>query len=196
MQPSIDKSHSLTAWFWDLLEEAEFCVEPMQLEKSTEWSLVDGTISHRSRRFFQVKGVEWREPEGTLRYQPLVEQREIGILGFVMRDRYGNRPELLVHGKIEPGNVNGVQLAPTCQATASNIARVHGGETPPYSEFFVTRKATVVHQSLQSEQGSRFLGKRNRNVLVQIDCDMAPTAAHRWVDVDEVLELLPLPLYR
>ena len=68
--------------------------------------------------------------------QPLIDPPEIGTLGFSLRGIGKNR-EVLAYAKIEPGNVDTVQLAPTCQATASNIARVHSGEMPPYSEYFV-----------------------------------------------------------
>ena len=98
--------------------------------------------------------------------------------------------ELLVQAKIEPGNVGVVQLAPTYQATASNADRAHGGSHPPYFELFGTGGAGVVHESLQSEQGTRFLGKRNRNTLRIAGRPVAESSAHRWLGVDDVLALL------
>ena len=37
---------------------------------------------------------------------------------------------LLMQAKIEPGNVNCVQISPTIQATKSNFTQVHGGKLP------------------------------------------------------------------
>ena len=177
-------------WFSRVEQAADFQVEPLALSHSKHWQMVGGAIAHDSGRFFRIAGTVWRDAEGAPTYRPMVEQREIGTLGFILRDRPSRAPELLAHAKIEPGNVNAVQLAPTCQATASNIACLHGGDVPPYSGMFGADAAEMVHQSLQSEQGSRFLGKLNRNVLVRFNGDVALTPAHRFVAVDEVLELV------
>jgi oxidase EvaA len=76
----------------------------------------------------------------------------------------------LVQAKIEPGNINFVQISPTLQATKSNYTRIHEGKTPLYLEYFNgTNKVKVLVDSLQSEQGGRFLRKRNRNIIVEID---------------------------
>jgi len=99
------------------------------LAMSSAWALTDGRIRHASGRFFNIVGLEWAH-DGALQRQPFIEQREIGTLGFIARSR-GDTLDLLVHAKAEPGNVGFVQLAPTCQATASNHDRVHGGELPP-----------------------------------------------------------------
>ncbi|WP_204311049.1 NDP-hexose 2,3-dehydratase family protein, partial [Stenotrophomonas maltophilia] len=78
---------------------------------------------------FQVVGLNWREA-GAVRCQPFIEQREIGTLGFLAR-RTADGLALLLHAKAEPGNVGIAQIGPTCQATASNRDRVHGGALPP-----------------------------------------------------------------
>ena len=67
---------------------------------------------------------------------------------------------------MEPGNVNLVQLSPTLQATKSNYTQVHRGKLPLYYEYFEgSPRGTVVVDQLQSEQGARYLNKRNRTVL-------------------------------
>src|SRR5437870_252568 len=113
-----------------------------------------------------------------------VDQRTVGTLGFLIRGR-----ELLVHAKIEPGNVGFVQLAPTCQATESNARRMHGGAAPPFIDAFPRGAANALYDVDQSEQGTRFLGKRNRNVLAAAARDVSLPRTHRWMDVDEVLDL-------
>mgnify|MGYP000674128209 CR=1 FL=1 len=77
-----------------------------------------------------------------------------------------------MQAKIEPGNLNIVQLSPTLQATRSNYTRVHGGKSPNYLEYFNGEKEVyVLVDQLQSEQGARFLHKRNRNIIVEINED-------------------------
>jgi len=178
------------AWFAPLIARARFRVDDMDLADSRAWKLSGGAIRHVSGLFFSVTGVQWLGSDGARISQALIEQREIGTLGFVMRaGARGN--ELLVQAKMEPGNVGVAQLAPTCQATASNAARVHGGEAPPFSTLFApVGGAAPLHESLQSEQGSRFLGKRNRNVLLRDPGGIEPGPTHRWLPVDDVLSLL------
>ena len=76
----------------------------------------------------------------------------------------------MVQSKIEPGNLNVVQLSPTLQATKSNYTMLHKGKKPKYLEYFNgENKVTVLLDQLQSEQGARFLRKRNRNIIVELD---------------------------
>ena len=74
-----------------------------------------------------------------------------------------------MQAKIEPGNVNNVQLSPTLQATKSNYTRAHQGKSPAYLEYFVNATPyQILLDQLQSEQGARFLRKRNRNIILVI----------------------------
>jgi oxidase EvaA len=161
------------------------------LAMSSAWALTDGRIRHASGRFFNIVGLEWAH-DGALQRQPFIEQREIGTLGFIARSR-GDTLDLLVHAKAEPGNVGFVQLAPTCQATASNHDRVHGGELPPFSGYFDDVAGDVLCDTLQSEQGSRFLGKLNRNIFVVDDVDVGDSL-HRWISLELFKTLLSVDL--
>jgi oxidase EvaA len=141
-----------------------------------------------SGRFFGIVGLTWREGP-VQRRQPFIEQREVGTLGFIGRRRE-HGIELLVQAKSEPGNVGVVQLAPTCQATASNRDRVHGGHTPPYSDYFSDLSAKIISESLQSEEGTRFFGKLNRNILVLDDHVEVEDDQHRWMPFKLFSQLL------
>jgi oxidase EvaA len=171
---------AIGAWFSSLLDEARCRVESIPLAESAEWHDDGGAIVHRSGGFFRVVGLECDGHAAAI----FIEQRTVGTLGFLIRGG-----ELLVHAKIEPGNVGLVQLAPTCQATDSNARRIHGGAAPPFIDAFPRGAANALYDVDQSEQGTRFLGKCNRNVLVAAPADVPLPATHRWMDVDEVLEL-------
>jgi dTDP-4-dehydro-6-deoxy-alpha-D-glucopyranose 2,3-dehydratase len=176
-------------WFSSLLADANCRVEWMPLARSNEWRLEGGRILHRSNGFFTVVGVQWTSRAGDVVQQPLLDQQEVGTLGFLVRERYGRR-QLLAQGKVEPGNVGFVQLAPTCQATDSNARRLHGGASPPYIELFPPSSPHLLYDVAQSEQGSRFLRKRNRNVLALAQADAPVPPSHRWLDTEAVLGLL------
>lgn len=154
-----------------------------------------GNIHHRSGQFFSVVGVdvdaESRTPASWS--QPIILQPEIGILGILAR-RVGDTVYCLMQAKMEPGNINLVQLSPTVQATRSNYTRVHGGAAVPYLEYFRSpRKGRPVFDSLQSEQGSWFLGKRNRNMIVEVDEEVPVGENFCWLSVDQLTELMRIP---
>lgn len=185
--PPNDEHQQIHQWLDQLRHADQFLCSPMPLSHSRRWAIRDGSISHDTGRFFSITGLSWDE-KGRRYAQPFIDQPEIGTLGFIVRRREPSN-ELLCYAKSEPGNVGLVQLAPTCQATRSNIERAHGGTLPPYAELFAQRSDHALSVSLQSEQGSRFLGKRNLNTVVFGDppCH-SPT--HRWVSIDTFARML------
>lgn len=177
-------------WLEQLLSKEDFSQSPMALSDSRAWRVEAGAFRHRSGRFFNVVGIHAVTQDGLLVQQPMLEQREIGNLALIVR-RGDDGMEILVQAKAEPGNVGTFQLAPSCQATASNTARVHGGVPPPMVEWFgEVKRGELVADSLQSEQGTRFLGKRNRNCTLLITEQLIPGPYHAWLPVRALCALL------
>ncbi len=172
------------AWVAEQVERAELEVTPIALADSEQWRWHEGAIVHRSGRFFRVIG--HRDADGVAA-QPLIDQREVGTLCGIHRPAL--RPELLVQAKAEPGTVGVVQLAPSIQATASNADRVHGGEAPPLQQAAREGAIETLSSVVASEQGTRFFGKRNANVLARPTRALPDSDAHRWLAVDELLDL-------
>ncbi|WSQ12827.1 NDP-hexose 2,3-dehydratase family protein [Streptomyces sp. NBC_01231] len=151
-----------------------------------------GDLRHASGRFFSVHGLRVRSDFGPVPAwsQPIIRQPEIGLLGIALRD-FGGVPHLLMQAKPEPGNVNGVQLSPTVQATKSNYSRVHGGSPVPYLELFRrSDPRSVVADVLQSEQGAWFLHKRNRNMVVEVGPEAEAGEDFAWLTLGQVHTLL------
>lgn len=156
-----------------------------------------GVIRHHSGRFFSIVGIAVDGgPARWSWHQPIIDQPDIGVLGALVRDRDGT-PEILVQAKVEPGNVNGLQAAPTVQATSSNYSGVHGGRAVPYLELFLsasalggspTGRARVDRE--QSEQGSWFDCKSNRNMVVSAPAELAECLGFTWMELPEVRRLL------
>ncbi len=171
-------------WLQDVVAKDEFAVEPANLAASRHWRLQDGVIAHRSDRFFRVVGLRY-----DARQQPFIEQREIGVLAFVVR-RSPRGPEILLHAKVEPGNVNVAQIAPSVQATASNLDQVHGGARPWGASFVCADTTARLSDTLESEQGTRFIDKFNRNISVLGDLEPPPEIPLRWAETTAFLRLL------
>lgn len=164
-------------WLRSRREQNRFRVTKLPLGALEEWNFDQGgNLVHRTGRFFQVNGIEARIEGAAVPHwqQPILVQPEVGILGF-LACQFEGVLHFLVQAKMEPGNVNLVQLSPTVQATQSNYSQVHGGARPRYVDYFLPgNRARVICDQLQSEQGTRFLRKQNRNVVVEIAAAQVP----------------------
>ncbi|GLY32471.1 NDP-hexose 2,3-dehydratase family protein [Kineosporia sp. NBRC 101731] len=148
-----------------------------------------GNLAHRSGRFFTIEGVRVQTDHATWE-QPIIDQPEIGILGILVKE-FGGVLHCLIQAKAEPGNPDGLQLCPTVQATRSNYTGAHGGRAVPYLEYFRGEGgARTLVDSLQSEQTSWFLGKRNRNVVVEVSTDVPLLEGFCWLTIGQLHQLL------
>ncbi|MFI9154605.1 NDP-hexose 2,3-dehydratase family protein [Streptomyces sp. NPDC053367] len=182
-------------WLGALEERIYTRTERVPLGALDDWSTDadTGEIRHRTGRFFSVRGVSVACPQNAVPHwqQPIILQPETGILGILVR-RTPAGPRLLLQAKAEPGNINLLQISPTVQATRSNFTGVHQGRSVPYLRYFAEPGPhhRVLVDVRQSEQGSWFLGKRNRNMVVETDDDVPLGEGFRWFTPAEVAELL------
>lgn len=177
----------------DTREHMVTITEMVPLDRLNGWHYDEGTgfIAHESGRFFSVEGlqVETQNPL-TAWGQPIINQPETGILGFLVKEIDGIL-HFLMQLKAEPGNRNGLQLSPTVQATRSNYTGIHGGLRVPYLEFFQDHaRQRVVADVRQSEQGSRFLRKRNRNMIVETEEAVEARDGFVWLTLGQLHRLL------
>lgn len=146
-------------------------------------------ITNKNGTFFQVKGLVMTE-NGVCHEQPIIIQDEIGYLGIIGKVIDGVL-YFLMQAKIEPGNVNKIQISPTIQATKSNFTQAHGGRAPAYLEYFYNKqKYEIVVDQIQSEQSSRFLGKRNRNIIIIVDDEIEVLDSHKWMTLGQIKQLM------
>lgn len=171
--------------------------EQIALESLEEWHTDPGNgwLRHRSGKFFSIEGLRTSVQDAPVPNwsQPIINQPETGILGILVKE-IGGTPHCLMQLKAEPGNRNGLQLSPTVQATRSNFTGVHGGRPVPYLDLFRDAPAhRVLADVRQSEQGSSFLRKRNRNMIVRTGDDVPALPGFEWLSLGQVLRLLRLP---
>jgi oxidase EvaA len=154
-----------------------------------------GNICHETGRFFSVIGIHARYRVGRdeLEWdQPIIEQPEIGILGILAKSIDGVL-HFCLQAKEEPGNLGGVQLSPTVQATYSNYTGAHGGASPRFLENFIDPpRSQVLFARLQSEDGGRFLYKSNRNMIVLVgdDFPLALPPGFIWLTLRQIADLI------
>ncbi|MFE0516432.1 NDP-hexose 2,3-dehydratase family protein [Streptomyces sp. NPDC058964] len=183
-------------WFSAQRRTNRYDVRRIPFSGLVGWHFEDatGNLVHDSGRFFSVEGLnvrtEWNGRE-TSWSQPIINQPEIGILGIVVKE-FDGVLHCLMQAKMEPGNVDTVQLSPTVQATRSNYTGVHKGAAVRYIDYFKPPRmqSRVLYDSLQSEQGSWFLRKRNRNIVVEAIGDVPEHEDFVWLTLGQIHQLL------
>jgi len=174
--------------------ESALEVGSIPLSECVGWQLSDGKLVHQSGGFFSIRGYRFRgnAPHLSDLWMPMIDQPEVGLLGFVVRQ--GSQGwEWLLQAKTEPGSVGGTQVGPSVQATRSNWLRRHGGKATPMLDLFADSGTgrQLVTDVEQSEQGDRFIAKYNRNAVVLVDeTPETPGGAWQWFSAQQLLQAL------
>lgn len=186
------------AWIHERRSAIKVNVEQIPIASMRKWyrEELTGNVKHESGGFFSIEGVQVRTNWGHLSTweQPIINQPEIGFLGFIAK-KFDGVLHFLAQAKIEPGNINIVQISPTLQATRSNYTQLHKGKRPRYLEYFNGEKpVTLLLDQLQSEQGARFLRKRNRNIIVEVSATefIEPNPDFVWLTIGQLKKLMSL----
>lgn len=175
-------------------ENLKVLITKNKLSDSGSWFYDEehGEIRNKSNSFFQIRGLQQFSGDKMILEQPVLIQDEIGYLGIICKEINGVL-QFLMQAKIEPGNVNKIQISPTIQATKSNFTQKHGGKKPAYLDYFLNAKPeNIIVDQIQSEQSSRFLGKRNRNIIITVDDDIEVLPSHRWMTLGTIKQLMKI----
>ncbi|MBO4264079.1 MAG: NDP-hexose 2,3-dehydratase family protein [Bacteroidales bacterium] len=186
-------TEELIAWVERRNREVTVQVDEVPFAALAHWYQdADGCLRHESGKFFSIEGMHVSTDYGHVPAwdQPIINQPEIGYLGILAKEMDGVL-YFLMQAKIEPGNVNCVQISPTLQATKSNYTRVHQGRKPAYLDYFLhVRPENILLDQLQSEQGARFLRKRNRNIIIRVDEEIEVLPDFRWFTLAQIQTLI------
>jgi len=168
-------SENFLVWIKELNNRVHVNIRQVPFRDLRKWHFDKrwGSLVHDSGKFFSIEGIRIKTNWGKVPEweQPIINQPEVGFLGIITK-KFNGILYFLMQAKIEPGNLNVVQLSPTLQATRSNYTQVHQGKKPLYLEYFNGEKPVrMLLDQLQSEQGARFMKKRNRNVIVELKED-------------------------
>ncbi len=182
-------------WLEEKKANVKHNITPIKFSEMINWRFNNqtGNLEHDSGKFFSIEGIKVKTNWGNVEEwsQPIINQPEIGFLGIITKKINGVL-YFLMQAKIEPGNINSVQLSPTLQATKSNYMQVHQGNSPLYLEYFIEDRedVTVLLDQLQSEQGARFLKKRNRNIIIEVNSDIIVKDDFCWLTLGQIKQLL------
>ncbi|MDM4722183.1 NDP-hexose 2,3-dehydratase family protein [Micromonospora sp. WMMA1363] len=188
------RTADVAGWLAERARAHHFRVERIPLDALDSWFFAadTGNLHHRTGRFFSVEGLDVSLDEGAIRrwQQPIIRQPEVGILGILAKE-FDGVLHFLMQAKMEPGNPNLLQLSPTVQATRSNYTGAHRGTPVKYLEYFTDRsRGLVLTDVLQSEHGSWFYRKSNRNIVVEAVDHVPVDDDFCWLTLGQIGELL------
>ncbi|MFJ7175235.1 NDP-hexose 2,3-dehydratase family protein [Streptomyces massasporeus] len=193
------RTEEVRAWLAERRRAHVFEVTRIPFAELRQWRFEEGTgnLVHHSGRFFTVEGMHVVESDGPFGdgpyrewQQPVVRQPEVGVLGILAKE-FDGVLHFLMQAKMEPGNPHLLQLSPTVQATRSNYTRAHRGtDVKLIDQFLRPAPDRVLVDVLQSEQGSWFYRKSNRNMIVETVDDVPELDDFRWLTLGQIAELL------
>lgn len=189
----INSLEYLKQWIKEQNKRTVINITASLIDNSSDWFYepIKGSITNKKGKFFSIQGLHYQLNDNLSIEQPIIIQNEIGFLGIIAKE-FDGVLYFLMQSKIEPGNINGVQISPTIQATKSNFTCAHGGRVPKYLDFFknTNKRTTVLYDQIQSEQGNRFFGKRNRNIIILIENDIEVYSNFKWMSIGQIKEFL------
>ena len=181
-------SQKIKNWLKKQKKKHKLKIKVIKLKDIDKWKIDNSKIYHKTKNFFKIVGIKVLTNFNKKNWdQPMIVQNEVGILGIIKNTKTN---KYLLQSKVEPGNINKLQLAPTVQATKSNYSRVHGGKKVPYINYFLKSKKTI--PSLQSEQGFRYLNKFNSNILLKTSKFIEIKPEFYWFNKNEIKELIKI----
>lgn len=186
----VNSTEYILKWVDEQNTNNEVIIDKIALEQSDFWFYKDGLITNKSKSFFSISGIEQYQNGVILNEQPIIIQQEVGLLGIICK-KVNGIIHFLMQAKIEPGNINKVQISPTIQATKSNFSQKHGGSQPAFLEYFLNAKQhRILVDQIQSEQSSRFYKKRNRNIILYVTDPIVESSSHKWMTLGQIKALM------
>ncbi len=180
-------------WLSERKSRHELLIDRIPLRDVRDWRVGESEIARPDRRFFRVLGVEVviESREVKAWCQPLVEPMQEGLCAFIIKNINGVY-HFLVQAKIECGNFDVVEMAPTVQCLTGNYKDGYL-YTPPFLDYVLGNACKrVLFDTKQSEEGGRFYHEQNRNLVIEAE-DAFPIQVpenYMWLTLGQIKEFL------
>ncbi len=186
----------IISWFTNLKMYASLDVTQCNLEEVSSWRIGENSVTHASGKYFEVLGIQCKvgNREMSEWSQPIIKQREEGIIGFIVKKINGVL-HLLVQAKMEAGNFDVLEMAPTVQCITGSYSKPEF--SVEYLDYFLERRGTVHFDVVQSEEGGRFYQEQNLNIVIEVgETDLQDIHPHFiWMTFKQAKEFIKFNNY-
>ena len=172
----------------------ELTADRIGLRDVADWTVAEDEIVRKDRRFFRVIGVDVTIENREVAHwsQPLVEPMQEGLC-VLFAKRFDGVMHYLLQAKVECGNFDVVELAPTIQCLTGPYLNPIGYVPRFLPEFLEGRiPGRKLVDVLQSEEGGRFYHEQNRNVVIELDesFEIDESENFLWLTMPQIKEFL------
>jgi oxidase EvaA len=180
------------SWLTSLKAKYDLWVSPCSVLDMPGWKKTESEIVREDGKYFKIIGVNVTisNREVASWCQPLVQPMQDGLCAFIIKKINGVY-HFLVQAKLECGNFDVIELAPTVQCLTD---RVYGANDKPefYDYVMNARSEQILIDALQSEEGGRFYHEQNRNLIVEADEDFPLDLPPRytWMTLRQIYKFL------
>jgi oxidase EvaA len=123
-------------------------------------------------------------------YQPLIQPVQQGLVAFIVKKINGVY-HFLVQAKVESGNFDVVEMAPTVQCLTGSYSDTINS-LPFLKDILDAKPEQIRIDTLQSEEGGRFWREQNRNVIIEVGDDFSIEVPHNytWMTLNQLITFL------
>jgi oxidase EvaA len=159
----------IISWITRIKSFYELLVTRIPLKSVDGWNYDGLAVTQRNNKYFSVIGVtvEINNREVVSWDQPMIKPAQEGLVAFIVKSINGVY-HFLVQAKLEAGNFDIVELAPTVQCLTGNYRAGQNEYTVPFIQDVLSAKPDRIwYSSYQSEEGGRFYREQNKNLIVE-----------------------------
>ncbi len=189
----------LVDWLEARRKEVPFFAELIPLRDVKGWFQGDdGNFCNATGQFFRIEGVRVQSAPGLREIagweQPILTQKEGGVLALICRETPDRGVEFLLQAKADPGNIGYLQFCPTIQSTWENIRGLKGARRANFAELLEpSDKIRLIYRSKHNEEGSRFWQKSNENLILFLDREYPLTvdnSVYQWASLSQIKQMM------
>ena len=196
---SVCTIEDIISWITSLKTKYDLQVEKIPLMNVNHWLRTDRSIHHDQHKYFSVIAadiyIESREVVSWT--QPLIQSAQEGLIGFIVKKIKGVY-HFLVQAKIEAGNFDILELAPTVQCLTGNYrAGMNEYEVPFINEVLQASADMIIYKTMQSEEGGRFYREQNLNMIIEVGDDFSENVPENfcWITLNQLYTFIKFNNY-
>ena len=176
----------------------DLSIKKIPLCDVNDWIVKPNEIVRKDKKFFKIIAAQITISSREVKSwsQPLVQPAQEGLIAFIIKKINGSY-HFLVQAKLECGNFDVLELAPTVQCLTGNYKEPMAKLVPFLKYVLEAPKCNIIFDTYQSEEGGRFYKEQNRNIIVMADDDF-PTEFqdnYIWMSLNQIYEFLKFNNY-